>query len=137
MAARIRKKKARTRNRMGEMIAGNGRPRSSARRRVDRVRRRLVESEVPAVDFVPVSSRGQDTWFSATGPGFESPYRYQLQNLQAVSAPHERVVHDLTRYGELAIDALAQLCWRLSTILALLGAHPADHTRGRVAPAAE
>ena len=26
---------------------------------------------------VPVSSRGQDTWFSATGPGFESPYRYQ------------------------------------------------------------
>jgi putative endonuclease len=25
---------------------------------------------------VPVSSRGQDTWFSATGPGFESPYRY-------------------------------------------------------------
>ena len=24
----------------------------------------------------PVSSRGQDTWFSATGPGFESPYRY-------------------------------------------------------------
>src|SRR5207244_4188449 len=24
-----------------------------------------------------VSSRGQDTWFSATGPGFESPYRYQ------------------------------------------------------------
>ena len=23
-----------------------------------------------------VSSRGQDTWFSATGPGFESPYRY-------------------------------------------------------------
>src|SRR5687767_6716192 len=25
----------------------------------------------------PVSSRGQDTWFSATGPGFESPYRYQ------------------------------------------------------------
>src|SRR6478672_2703671 len=28
--------------------------------------------------FVPVSSRGQDTWFSATGPGFESPYRYQI-----------------------------------------------------------
>ena len=27
----------------------------------------------------PVSSRGQDTWFSATGPGFESPYRYQTQ----------------------------------------------------------
>ena len=27
---------------------------------------------------LPVSSRGQDTWFSATGPGFESPYRYQL-----------------------------------------------------------
>ena len=26
---------------------------------------------------VAVSSRGQDTWFSATGPGFESPYRYQ------------------------------------------------------------
>ena len=26
--------------------------------------------------YVPVSSRGQDTWFSATGPGFESPYRY-------------------------------------------------------------
>ena len=25
---------------------------------------------------MPVSSRGQDTWFSATGPGFESPYRY-------------------------------------------------------------
>ena len=25
---------------------------------------------------LPVSSRGQDTWFSATGPGFESPYRY-------------------------------------------------------------
>src|SRR4029450_9078226 len=25
---------------------------------------------------VAVSSRGQDTWFSATGPGFESPYRY-------------------------------------------------------------
>ena len=23
-----------------------------------------------------VSSRGQDTWFSATGPGFDSPYRY-------------------------------------------------------------
>ena len=35
---------------------------------------------------MPVSSRGQDTWFSATGPGFESPYRYQLSNLQAVSA---------------------------------------------------
>ena len=34
---------------------------------------------------VPVSSRGQDTWFSATGPGFESPYRYQLSILQAVS----------------------------------------------------
>jgi hypothetical protein len=27
--------------------------------------------------FGAVSSRGQDTWFSATGPGFESPYRYQ------------------------------------------------------------
>src|SRR6516162_5499939 len=27
---------------------------------------------------VAVSSRGQDTWFSATGPGFESPYRYQI-----------------------------------------------------------
>ena len=27
---------------------------------------------------LPVSSRGQDTWFSATGPGFESPYRYQF-----------------------------------------------------------
>ena len=27
---------------------------------------------------VPVSSRGQDTWFSATGPGFESRKRYQL-----------------------------------------------------------
>jgi hypothetical protein len=26
---------------------------------------------------VAVSSRGQDTWFSATGPGFDSPYRYQ------------------------------------------------------------
>jgi hypothetical protein len=34
---------------------------------------------------VPVSSRGQDTWFSATGPGFESPYRYQLSKLQAFS----------------------------------------------------
>ncbi len=32
----------------------------------------------PAPGCVPVSSRGQDTWFSATGPGFESPYRYQL-----------------------------------------------------------
>src|SRR3954464_9209364 len=73
----ISKKKARTRNRMREMIAGNGRRRSSRPRPVDRARRRLVESEVPAVDRVPVSSRGQDTWFSATGPGFESPYRYQ------------------------------------------------------------
>src|SRR5436190_19926325 len=27
--------------------------------------------------YLAVSSRGQDTWFSATGPGFESPYRYQ------------------------------------------------------------
>ena len=35
----------------------------------------LVQFEVP-VARVPVSSRGQDTWFSATGPGFESPYRY-------------------------------------------------------------
>ena len=61
---------------MGEMIAGNGRVWSSGRRLVDRVRRGLVESGVPAVVFVPVSSRGQDTWFSATGPGFESPYRY-------------------------------------------------------------
>ncbi len=26
-----------------------------------------------------VSSRAQDTWFSATGPGFESPYRYQIR----------------------------------------------------------
>src|SRR6478609_11794887 len=76
MASTIRKKKARTRNRMGEMIAGNGRVWSSARRLVDRVRRWLVESGVPAVVVVPVSSRGQDTWFSATGPGFESPYRY-------------------------------------------------------------
>ena len=33
----------------------------------------------------PVSSRGQDTWFSATGPGFESPYRYQPSKLQIVS----------------------------------------------------
>ena len=28
----------------------------------------------------PVSSRGQDTWFSATGPGFESPYGYQIKS---------------------------------------------------------
>ena len=34
---------------------------------------------------VPVSSRGQDTWFSATGPGFESPYRYHLSKRQAIS----------------------------------------------------
>src|SRR6266496_3819307 len=36
-----------------------------------------------------VSSRGQDTWFSATGPGFESPYRYQkiaLRLFQRLSA---------------------------------------------------
>jgi hypothetical protein len=26
-----------------------------------------------------VSSRGQDTWFSATGPGFDSPYRYHTR----------------------------------------------------------
>ena len=31
---------------------------------------------------VPVSSRGQDTWFSATGPGFESPYRYHSTHLR-------------------------------------------------------
>jgi hypothetical protein len=34
---------------------------------------------------VAVSSRGQDTWFSATGPGFESPYRYQIPNVQTVN----------------------------------------------------
>src|SRR4026209_2139049 len=37
---------------------------------------RLLTLNVP-LRPVPVSSRGQDTWFSATGPGFESPYRYQ------------------------------------------------------------
>jgi hypothetical protein len=34
---------------------------------------------------VPVSSRGQDTWFSATGPGFESPYRYHPSLAETVS----------------------------------------------------
>ena len=29
----------------------------------------------------PLSSRGQDTWFSATGPGFESPYRYHPRSI--------------------------------------------------------
>jgi hypothetical protein len=33
---------------------------------------------------VPVSSRGQDTWFSATGPGFESPYRYQTSQIKSI-----------------------------------------------------
>ena len=45
---------------------------------------RLLTLKVP-VGPVPVSSRGQDTWFSATGPGFESPYRYQLSNLRLLS----------------------------------------------------
>ena len=34
---------------------------------------------------MPVSSRGQDTWFSATGPGFDSPYRYHLSKAQALN----------------------------------------------------
>jgi hypothetical protein len=44
----------------------------------------LEYSDLKLIEFVffaspvPVSSRGQDTWFSATGPGFESPYRYTL-----------------------------------------------------------
>src|SRR5262249_34415667 len=46
----------------------------SVRRCVDAARAGCVRSEVRPI--VPVSSRGQDTWFSATGPGFESPYRY-------------------------------------------------------------
>ena len=37
----------------------------------------LLQFEVP-VRRVAVSSRGQDTWFSATGPGFDSPYRYHV-----------------------------------------------------------
>ena len=36
----------------------------------------LIKCEVRNGE-VAVSSRGQDTWFSATGPGFDSPYRYQ------------------------------------------------------------
>jgi hypothetical protein len=47
---------------------------------------------------VPVSSRGQDTWFSATGPGFESPYRYHtsckqgsFQHIVEFHAAGERV----------------------------------------------
>ena len=38
-----------------------------------------------------VSSRGQDTWFSATGPGFDSPYRYQIQPLPEPLKGHAAV----------------------------------------------
>ena len=58
------------------------RVRNASDRRVDDRRARWLKSWFPDV---PVSSRGQDTWFSATGPGFESPYRYQLSIPQAVS----------------------------------------------------
>jgi hypothetical protein len=43
------------------------------------LRRRLFAKINLFARPVPVSSRGQDTWFSATGPGFESPYRYQTK----------------------------------------------------------
>ena len=44
----------------------------------------VLDLEVPFV--AAVSSRGQDTWFSATGPGFESPYRYHIPtNKRSVS----------------------------------------------------
>ena len=40
---------------------------------------------------VAVSSRGQDTWFSATGPGFDSPYRYHsVIYFSSTTAPRER-----------------------------------------------
>ena len=39
-----------------------------------------------------VSSRGQDTWFSATGPGFDSPYRYQTCPTRS-TAPTRRTTH--------------------------------------------
>ena len=39
---------------------------------------------------MPVSSRGQDGWFSAIKPGFESPYRYH---------PHGNVVHAVSLDG--------------------------------------
>ena len=43
--------------------------------RLDPSRATMLALRVPT--RTPVSSRGQDTWFSATGPGFDSPYRYQ------------------------------------------------------------
>src|SRR5687768_14052203 len=46
---------------------------------------RLVDLDVPG--YEPVSSRGQDTWFSATGPGFESPYRYHHLLQPAIRCP--------------------------------------------------
>ena len=44
----------------------------------------------------PVSSRGQDTWFSATGPGFESPYRYQPSLITHAKVAH-RSSHECRR----------------------------------------
>src|SRR5207247_11091501 len=53
------------------------RRRRESPRSMDSMIATLIELEV--LDRrAAVSSRGQDTWFSATGPGFESPYRYQI-----------------------------------------------------------
>src|SRR5438045_1108525 len=128
MASRIRKKKARTRNRMGEMIAGNGRVWSSARRLVDRVRRWLVESEVPAVVFVPVSSRGQDTWFSATGPGFDSPYRYHFTHKSALD---NRPARSRGFFGTIPALMTAGLVLFVLALV-LRSATPNRHVRGRL-----
>src|SRR6476619_7230203 len=80
MLGRERSKSGRERREVGRTGPPGARPcrvRRTSNRRVDDQRARSLKSWFPDV---PVSSRGQDTWFSATGPGFESPYRYQRSN---------------------------------------------------------
>jgi hypothetical protein len=56
-----------------------------------------------AGSYRAVSSRGQDTWFSATGPGFESPYRYQIPTSNA-SVSSEDFRGGVSTVGEALID---------------------------------
>src|SRR5262249_44555768 len=56
---------------------------------------------------VAVSSRGQDTWFSATGPGFESPYRYHKRCNVGHSSEHRTE-------RNLSFEAVRSSFWRES-----------------------
>src|SRR6187399_3044659 len=55
--------------------------------------------------YVPVSSRGQDTWFSATGPGFESPYRYHPSLAELTLSELRMASHPATAAPGLGVRA--------------------------------